>query len=95
MPFVSMRSKCRQLPKQMLLSSLSHGGNARPSRGRNKFLRDRLNCSHCAAITGWSAIASLSALTQGADISRGTGVAIRPHRLALISFQSKPYQSAN
>ena len=56
MPFVSMRSECRQLPKQMLLSSLSHGGNARPSRGRNKFLRDRLKRSHCAAITGWSAI---------------------------------------
>jgi hypothetical protein len=28
MPFVSMRSKCRQLPKQMLLSSLLHGGMA-------------------------------------------------------------------
>jgi hypothetical protein len=66
MPFVSMRSECRQLPKEMLLSLLSHGENAR--RGRNKFLRDRLQCSHCAAITGWSAIASLSALPQGADI---------------------------
>jgi hypothetical protein len=68
MPFVSMRSECRQLPKQMLLSLLSHGENARPSRGRNKFLRDRLKCSHCAAINGWSAIASLFALAQGADI---------------------------
>jgi integrase len=40
----------------MLLSLLSHGENAHPTRGRNKFLRDRLKCSHCAAITGWSAI---------------------------------------
>ena len=45
MPFVSIRSGCRQLPKQMLLSLLSHGENARPSRGRNKFLRDRLKRS--------------------------------------------------
>src|ERR1700727_2925062 len=58
MPFVSMRSECRQLPKEMLLSLLSHGENSRPSRGRNKFLRDRLQSAHCAASTGWSAIVS-------------------------------------
>jgi hypothetical protein len=46
MPFVSMQSKCRQLPNQMLLSSLSHGGNARRSRAQNNFLRDRLKRSH-------------------------------------------------